>query len=115
MPLAFYMDQNVPKAITTALRLRNIKVITAYEDGCSQLNDEALLERATELSSVLFTRDDDLIAEAAQKQKEGKLFNGVIYAHQLHVSIGKAIDDLEIIAKAGEPNDLINRVVFLPL
>ena len=58
---------------------------------------------------------DDLLVEAATRQKDGRLFNGVIYAHQLRISTGACVNDLEIIAKAAEPNELINTVIFLPL
>ena len=74
-----------------------------------------MLDRAGELGRVLFSQDDDLLAEATNRQKEGIFFRGVIYAHQLKVSIGICVRDLEIIAKAGEPDDLINGVQFLPL
>jgi hypothetical protein len=90
-------------------------VLTAYEDGASELDDAALLDRASALGRVLFTRDDDLLAEVAKRQRGGIPFHGVIYAHQLRVSIGKCVQDLEIIAKAGEPTDLMNGVMFLPL
>jgi hypothetical protein len=90
MAIALYMDQHVPRAITTGLRLRGVDVITAYEDGTGRMDDSELLDRAGELGRVLFT-------------------------HQLRVSIGTCVHDLEIIAKAGEPGDLINRVEFLPL
>jgi hypothetical protein len=109
------MDQHVPRAITTGLRLRKVDVITAHEDGASRMDDSELLNRAGELGRVLFTQDDDLLAEATKRQREGIPFRGVIYAHQLHVSIGTCVHDLEIIAEAGEPEDLINRVEFLPL
>jgi hypothetical protein len=33
----------------------------------------------------------------------------------MRISIGACINDLEIISKAGEPEDLINRVQFLPV
>ncbi len=109
------MDQHVPRAITVGLRLRGIDVITAFEDGASEMNDSELLNRAGELERVLFTQDDDLLTEAARRQKDGMFFHGVIYAHQLRISIGACVNDLEIIAKAAEPNDLINTVIFLPL
>ena len=64
---------------------------------------------------VLFTRDDDLLAEATRRQREGIPFDGVVYAHQLRVSIGRCVEDLELIAQAGEPVDLMNQVMFLPL
>lgn len=115
MALALYMDQHVPRAITTGLRLRGVDVLTAYEDGRSDLADPALLDRANELQRVLFTRDDDLLIEATQRQRAGIPFRGVIYAHQLRVSIGKCVEDLELIAQVGEAEDLMNGVKFLPL
>ncbi len=115
MPIAFYMDHHVPRAITLGLRLRGVDVLIAYEDRTSELEDPALLDRAGELGRVLFTRDDDLLAEATQRQRTGIPFCGVIYAHQLRVSIGRCVQDLEIIAKAGDPEDLMNGVMFLPL
>jgi len=115
MPIAFYMEHHVPRAITLGLRLREVDVITAYEDGTSELDDPALLDRAGALERVLFTRDDDLLAEATKRQRAGIPFRGVIYAHQLRVSIGTCVQDLEIIAKAGESEDLMNGMMFLPL
>ena len=115
MAIKLHMDHHVPRAITVGLRLRGVDVVTAHEDGASQLDDSALLDRATSLGRVLFTQDDDLLVEATRRQREGIHFSGVIYAHQLRASIGRCVDDLEIIAQAGEPEDLINRVEFLPL
>jgi len=115
MAIALYMDHNIPRAITIGLRLRGVDVITTYEDGASELDDSALLERANELGRALFTQDDDLLAEAAKRQRNQVPFAGVIYAHQLRVSIGTCVQDLEIIAKVGEPEDLMNSVQYLPL
>ncbi len=115
MPIQFYMDHHVPRAITDGLKARGVDVITALEDGASELDDPELLDRAAELGRVLFTRDHDLLQEATKRQRSGLPFNGVIYAHQLRVSIGACIRDLEIIAKAGEPGDLQKLVQFLPL
>ena len=109
------MDQHIPRAITVGLRLRGIDVITAFEDKASEMNDSELLNRASELGRVLFTQDDDLLAEAANRQKNGILFQGVIYAHQLRISIGACVSDLEIIVKAANPNELVSTVIFLPL
>lgn len=83
--IAFYMNQHIPRAITEGLRIRGVDVITAYEEGASEIGDPELMDRATELGRVLF-----------------------------RVSIGKCIHDLDIIAKAGEIEDVANRVQFLP-
>jgi predicted nuclease of predicted toxin-antitoxin system len=100
------MDHHVPRAITNGLRLRGVDVLTAHEDGASELGDPALLDRAEELGRVVFTQDDDLLAEATRRQRQELTFGGVIYAHQLRVSIGDCVRDLELIAKVGEPADI---------
>ena len=115
MPVSLYMDHHVPKAITVGLRLRGVDVVTAYEDGADQLDDDILLKRANELGRALFTQDDDLLEEATKCQRAGIPFSGIIYGHQLRVTIGICIQDLEIIAKNGESGDLESQVIFLPL
>ena len=109
------MDVHVPYAITIALRLRGVDVLTAQEDGSQKLEDAALLDRATTLGRILFTRDDDLLREGALRQKRGKNFTGIIYAHQLDVSIGQCVIDLELIAKTSDSDEWINRLEYLPL
>ena len=100
MSLGLYMDVHVPAAITRALVLRNVDVLTAQLDGTTRLDDAALLDRATALGRVLFSQDDDLLAEATRRQRSGQHFGGVIYAHQLGITIGKAVNDLEILAQS---------------
>jgi hypothetical protein len=115
MAVLLYMDHHVPKAITTALRLRGVDVLTAYEDGTDQFDDARLLQRAHELKRALFTQDDDLLEEAAKCHRAGRAFSGVIYAHQLRVTIGVCVQDLEIIAKNADEKDMENQVIYLPL
>ena len=115
MPLYLYMDVQVQKAITTGLRRRGVDVLTAQEDGAATWSDRELLDRATQLGRVLFTRDDDFLMEAAHHQASGVPFAGVIYAHQTRVTIGTCIDDLELLAKVYEPSDIAQRVEYLPL
>jgi predicted nuclease of predicted toxin-antitoxin system len=110
-----YMDVHVRRPVTTALRVRGVDVLTAQEDDAATLPDFELLERAMDRGRVLFSQDDDLLEEAAGRQRSGKRFAGVIYAHQQNITVRRTIDDLELIAKACEPEELKNRVVFLPL
>ncbi|HZO25773.1 MAG TPA: DUF5615 family PIN-like protein [Chloroflexota bacterium] len=115
MPVGLYMDHHVPRPITSGLRLRGVDVLTAAEDGTNRLSDPDLLDRATSLGRVLFSQDQDLLAEATHRQTAGIPFAGVIYARQRRVTIGVCIHDLELIASASDPSDLENRVTFLPL
>jgi uncharacterized protein with PIN domain len=115
MALRLYMDHHVPRAITNGLRLRGVDVLTAHEDGASELEDPALLDRAAEVGRVLFTQDDDLLVEATKRQQTGASFPGVVYAHLLRASIGRCVEDLEVIASAASAEEVANQVVFLPL
>jgi hypothetical protein len=112
--LALYIDHNVPAPIAAGLRKRGVDVITCLDDGTTTLDDDLLLDRATSLGRVLFTEDEDLLAIAHQRQLTGREFSGVAYAHQLNLPIGQAIGDLELLAKVFEPDDMRNRVEYLP-
>jgi len=107
------MDENVPLPITNGLRQRDVDVLRDQEDNHTP--DPIILDRATELQRVVFTQDDDFLAIANSRQQEEVNFSGVIYAHQQNVTFGDCIRDLEIIAKLSEPEDLVNRVQYLPL
>ena len=109
------MDVHVRSAVTDGLRLRGVTVLTAQEDGTTKLDDPDLLDRATALGYVLFSQDVDLLAEAARRQAVGQPFTGVVYAHQLYVTIGQCVNDLELLSKVFDPADMMNRVVYLPI
>lgn len=115
MPVQLYSDHNVHFGIVKGLRQRGVDIIIALEDDHHKVDDSIVIERVTELNRVIFTQDRDFLEIAAGFQRQGRHFSGVIYAHQLKVSIGDCIRDLEIIAKAGNPEDFKNQVLHLPL
>ncbi len=99
---------------TCPQRLRTGSV-SAQEDGSAQLEDSDLLDRATAIGRALFSQDSDSLAEADRRQRSDIPFAGIIYAPQQALSIRRFIEELETIAKAGEPHDTMNRVTYLPL
>ena len=115
MSIGFYMDENVPRQITVGLRLRDVDVLTVQEDKRAGMPDPQVLERSTELQKVLFSRDDDLLALAYQRQKAGVAFPGVVYSHPQGIGIGDCVRELEIIAKASTLEETLNQVQYLPL
>ena len=115
MSLRLYMDVHVPYPITLQLRVRGVVVITAQEDGAGEFPDSILLDRAASLGCVLFTQDIDFVREAVSRQRVAQPFAGVIYAHPLKITIGKCIEELELLARASEPADWSGRLEYLPL
>lgn len=45
----------------------------------------------------------------------GVRFAGIFYAHQLRVTIGQAVDELELACKIYDLADMLNVVRYLPL
>ena len=115
MSVGLYMNVHIRRQITEGLRQREVDVLTAQEDGATRLSDSELLDRATELRRVLVTEDRDLLREAARRQKTHERFARVIYVPQNRLPIGQCIEELELLAKVGEPEDFANQVIFLPL
>jgi len=114
--LKLYFDHNCSSPITVQLARRDVSVVTAWQDGHSEAPDLDLLDRATALSSVLVTTDEDLLIEAVRRQRAGIPFAGVIYCHQRALAaVGARVAELELLAKASEPSDLVNQVRYLPL
>ncbi|WP_416665919.1 DUF5615 family PIN-like protein [Egbenema bharatensis] len=114
MAIALYMDVHIPQAITDQLRRRGVDVLSAFDDEAQELPDDQLLLRVTQLNRVLFTQDIRFRVLAETWQVEGKQFSGLIFGHQLGGTIGQFVRDLELIAKASEPDEWMNTVEYVP-
>ena len=78
MTIRPFMDVHIRRSITEGLRRPGIDVLTAQEDGCAEVSDPDLLDRATLLGRILFSMDDDLLTEATRRQKINLPFAGVV-------------------------------------
>jgi hypothetical protein len=114
MPVRLYLDVHVDKAIHDQLRLRDVDVVRAQDDGAGEMADEELLEHAAVLGRLIFTQDIRFKAMAEQWQSQGRAFAGLCYGNQLGVTVGTYVKDLELIAKATEPAEWLNVVQHLP-
>jgi hypothetical protein len=91
-----------------------VDVLTSLEDRMDTAEDGEILDRAFQLHRTVFTQDDDFLTIADEWLDRGREFAGVIFAHQLAITIGQAIRDLELIAKVMETDDMRNRIEFIP-
>lgn len=115
MSLTLYLDENMPRAIAVGLRVRGVDVLTAQEDNRRKTDDSILLDRAGALGRVMVSFDTDMLAIGTRRQQEGIPFPGVIFAHPTRISVGDLLRELALVAYIGEPEDVINSIVYLPL
>lgn len=115
MAVGLYFDVHVDHAIVGQLRVRQVDVLTAQEDGADQFADDLLLDRASRLGRPIVTHDIRFNALAENWQNQSRPFCGLIFGHLLQVSIGQCVKDLELIAKATDPQDWLSATIRLPL
>jgi hypothetical protein len=97
------------------LRSLGVDVLAATEEHANELPDHQLLVLASSEQRVMVTQDIRFRVLAENWQSIGKTFAGLVFAHQRYVSFGEMIMDLELIAKATDPEYWKNRVEQLPL
>ncbi|MEP6755400.1 MAG: DUF5615 family PIN-like protein, partial [Chthonomonadales bacterium] len=112
--ITFYTDVNVHAGIIQGLRDRGIDVITAQDDGYRTRQDEAVLDRSTELQRVLISHDQDMLAITSLRLANGEHFAGLVYIAQQNIEVGRCISDLELIAHISTLVECANKVEYLP-
>ena len=112
MAISLYFDECVNQTICSGLRLRSVTILTAQENGREATDDNEILTRATELNYLLVTSDEDFFAIVSNRLKQSIPFTGVIFL-RAQLSVGYAVKNLEIYAKAGNLEDFANKITLL--
>jgi hypothetical protein len=115
MPIGLYADVHVPGPAIQQLRDRGVDVLAATEEGTNEVRDHELLALANSLQRVMVTQDIRFRVLAEEWQRTGRLFAGLVFAHQRRVGFGDLVADLELIAKATDTRYWANRIEQLPL
>ena len=111
----FYFDVHVPLTVADQLAKRGIDILTAQADHSATLPDHEVLARASLLGRTVVTSDIRFRALAENWQESNRHFQGLVFAHPIHVTIGQMVLNLELIAMVISPEEIQNQVVFLPL
>jgi hypothetical protein len=61
------------------------------------------------------TCDKDFLVEAGARQRDAIEFTGIVFWEQDALQIGRWIDELELMAACYDPDEIRNRVEYLPL
>jgi len=103
MAVGLYADVHVPRPVIWQLRDRRVDILAATEEQTNELRDGELLRLTTSLSRVVVTQDIRFRVMAEDWQRNGRTFASLLFGHQRYVSFGEMIFDLELIAKATDP------------
>ena len=74
----FMSGLEVPKDVQTHITRPGVVTL---DDLAAQLDDDRLLQRASELGRVLVSQDKDLLGEGTRRLKQDRPFPGIVYAH----------------------------------
>jgi predicted nuclease of predicted toxin-antitoxin system len=115
LSLRLYMDEHIPAAITRALRARSVDVLTVQEDGFAGMEDPAVMDRAGALGRILVSEDEDMIRETVRRMRSSQRFAGLFRGTDLSLQLGRAIEDLALAAGVYDPEDIADRIEWIPL
>ena len=114
--LRFAVDEGFNLDIVKELRRRNpdLDVATVQERGLRGADDPAILAWAASEGRVLLTSDRRTMpAPARQRMANGETTGVIIVPWTL--SIGRAVEDIELLAGASVEGEWERRMEFLPL
>lgn len=115
--LKFLADEDLNNRILRGLlRLQpNLDIIRIQDTALSGLSDREVLEWAAQNGRIVLTHDVSTMTRFAYERiRAGRQCAGIIEVPQ-SMPIGQAIDDLLLIAEVCLPEELENRIEFLPL
>jgi len=113
MALRFFFDECADEDVARALLALGLDVVTATAAGRKGHADQDQLEYARRENRVFYTIDADFLCLAADWQKRGQFFTGILY-HAPHArSKREIIDALVLCNGVFEPQHMHNRIEFL--
>ncbi len=115
--MRFLTDENFDNRILAGLRRRRpeLDILRIQDAGLIGVEDPVILAWAAEDGRVLVTHDAATIPPFAyERVLAGDAMPGVIEV-PFQMPIGEAIEELLLIVDEGQPGDLENQVLYLPL
>jgi hypothetical protein len=115
--LRLLIDEDVHGDIVNGLRRRQptLDVVRVQDVGLSHTPDPDILEWAAQQGRVVVSVDKKTLAVAAwDRVARSEPMPGVAILRTI-LSIGQAVNELEIVTLAGNPEDVRDQVIYLPI
>ena len=116
--MRFLADENFDNDILRGVLRENpaFDVTRVQDTPVYQDDDPAVLAWAANHNCILLTHDAKTIPRFAYERiAAGLPMPGVIEINKQRLSIGKAIEEILVIAGASDPSEWENRVTYLPM
>jgi hypothetical protein len=115
--LKFAADENFNNDILRGIRRRNrdIDIVRIQDEGLSGAIDPVVLEWAAGVGRLLLTHDvSTMTAFAYDRVRAGLSMPGIVEADR-ELSIGKAIEDIILLAECSRDGEWEGQIIYLPL
>jgi hypothetical protein len=113
MALRFFFDECADEDVARALQALGLDVVTASSVGRKGQADQDQFEYSRTENRVIYTVDADFLSLAADCQRRGEFFTGVIFHAPFARSKREMINALVLCDGVFEPADMYNRVEFI--
>lgn len=115
--LALAADENFNNDIVRALLRRNprLDIVRLQDAGLAGADDRAVLEWAAREERVLLTHDVSTITRYAYERVQAGLPMPGVFEVSRDVPLGRAIEDLLLLAEYSLPSEWEGQIRYLPL
>ena len=115
--LKLAVDENFNNDIARGLLRRNptLDVVRVQDVSLSGADDPTILEWAAQEGRVLLTHDVSTLTRYAYERVEKGLPMPGVFEVGRHVSIGRAIEDILLLAECSEEGEWEGQIRYLPL
>jgi hypothetical protein len=113
----FLADENIEWALLRGLRRRlpRLDLLRVHEVGLAATDDERILDWAAQSGRIVITYDaSTMIGHAYDRVARGQLMPGLVVLSR-RLSIGRAIEELEVQIEGNREDEWNSRVLHLPL
>lgn len=115
--LKFVADENFNNDILRGVHRRNqaIDIVRAQDEGLSGADDPIMLEWAAQAGRLVLTHDVSTMTRYAyDRVRAGQSMPGIVEVSR-EVPIGKAIEDILMLAECSREGEWERQVIYLPL
>jgi hypothetical protein len=122
MPIRFYTDSHIAKAVAEQLRQKGVDIVRCEEVSMAEAKDYEHLAYATREKRVMITADQDFLRLHKQWQEEKKTHAGIMFClphlqglQNVGPIIKMCLDYHELIAEGAGTieDDIANQVIFV--